>query len=162
MGDACRMNPDWADASFKALIAELARDSLTAQHELLKELRAGAGMLLAATSLIVSFLGSEVLARAGITPIALMALGAFVIGLLATMYVLVPRPEVRSDVPTKRLIALVDGTSRDPYDVIVELGSKARQANAPVIRVARDAYNVALGAVCLQACLWVVQLLTTM
>jgi hypothetical protein len=156
------MRPAGDDIGFEPLLAELARESLTAQHDVLRDLRTGAGMLLAATSLIASFLGSEVLQRSGISPLTAMALGMFVVGLLATMYVLVSRPEVRSDLPTSRLLAVVDSTSRNPYEVVVELCTTARRANAPVIRVVGGAYNVSLGSVCLQTGLWVVQLLATM
>lgn len=87
-------------------LAEIAYEaslrSLDKQEELLDEVRARTGLLLAASSLAASFLGRPALERAEPTIIAL-ALLAFAISTGASIYILLPK--------TKRFIFSLQGSA---------------------------------------------------
>jgi hypothetical protein len=65
--------------------------ALDKQERLLEELRARTGMLLAASSLAVSFLGPSALLHPSSKGLALLALAAFALTLGASLFVLIPK-----------------------------------------------------------------------
>ena len=64
--------------------------ALAEQEGALRDLRARAGSLLTAASLTVSFLGAHAL-QEGLDVVAWLAIGAFAVTLLGTLYVLLPK-----------------------------------------------------------------------
>lgn len=82
-----------ADNGLARLSYEAALRSLDKQDELLTELRARTGLLLAASSLAASFLGRPALERAEPVLIVL-ALGAFAVSIGASVYVLLPKKDL--------------------------------------------------------------------
>jgi hypothetical protein len=66
--------------------------SLDKQERLLEELRERTGLLLAASSLAVAFVGRPVFQEAD-TPVLVLGLAAFAISIAASVYVLLPKPE---------------------------------------------------------------------
>jgi hypothetical protein len=152
------------DKDVEAIIAELARQGLADQAQLVSEMRSGAGMLLAAGSLIASFLGSESLSRGGLTWVAWLAIAAFVTSMLTTLYVLVPKLSLRFSVPTTDVqAALTDAPV--PHEVhasVTKLGEALFGQNMPVMRRLQATYVTAVGAVAAQVILWVAQLAATM
>jgi hypothetical protein len=87
------------------LAHDLSRHALTHQEALLDELRARTGTLLAASSLVASFLGARALDRDGISWVAILALTSFAASVFACVYVLLPKP---------KLIFAVRGTTLQP------------------------------------------------
>jgi hypothetical protein len=73
------------------LAYELSRDALARQELALDELRARTGTLLAASSVVASFLGSRA-ADSGSGTLTVLALGAFVVSIAASLYILLPNP----------------------------------------------------------------------
>jgi hypothetical protein len=78
-------------ADLAALAFELSRKRLDQQERVLEELRSRTGVLLAASSLAASFLGQEAFGDSGWGLLAFVAAGAFLITMLASVYVLLPR-----------------------------------------------------------------------
>jgi len=72
------------------LAYELARDALAQQDKTLDELRARTGTLLAAASLVASFLGARAVDRGGFDWLNVLALVAFTSSALLSVYVLFP------------------------------------------------------------------------
>lgn len=78
------------DNDFARLSYEASLRSLDKQEGLLDELRARAGLLIAASSLAASFLGQPALAHAG-TALVVLALLAFALSVGSSLYVLMPK-----------------------------------------------------------------------
>jgi hypothetical protein len=81
-----RVGSSLAQLSFEASLR-----SLDKQERLLDELRARTGLLLAASSLAISFVGRPVFQEAD-TVVLVLGLLAFAISIAASVYVLVPKP----------------------------------------------------------------------
>ena len=152
------------DSALGTLLVDFERDALQAQHQLLKDLRAGAGMLLAATSLIASFLGSQALAHGGLTIVAWLAIGAFSLSLLAAVVVILPRPSLVFVVSSG---SLQESLPPRPSEAEIHAGLQrvvehTMAANAPVLESLHTVYEVAALSLGGQVFLWVVQLASTM
>jgi hypothetical protein len=74
------------------LAADVALRALASQAGVLDELRARAGTVLTASSIVASFMGSEAIRRGGFHAIALLALIAFGVSIVASIWVLLPKP----------------------------------------------------------------------
>src|SRR5215210_154823 len=70
---------------------QLALRALGQQEQALTELRARTGTLLTASSLIASFLGAQALARNGLSVWVVLALIAFGVSVVLSIYVLLPK-----------------------------------------------------------------------
>jgi hypothetical protein len=79
------------DNSLEQLAFDASMRSLDKQERLLEELRARTGLLLAASSLAVSFVGRPVFQDAD-TVVLVLGLVAFAISIAASVYVLLPKP----------------------------------------------------------------------
>jgi hypothetical protein len=79
------------DNELARLAFEASVRSLDKQERLLDELRARTGLLLAASSLAISFVGRPVFQEAD-TIVLVLGLVAFAISIAASVYVLVPKP----------------------------------------------------------------------
>jgi hypothetical protein len=79
------------DNGLARLAFEASLRSLDKQERLLDELRARTGLLLAASSLAISFVGRPVFQEAD-TLVLVLGLLAFAISIAASVYVLVPKP----------------------------------------------------------------------
>jgi hypothetical protein len=78
---------------YEQLAYEAAQRALDKQERLIDELRGRTGLLLAAVSLAASFLGREAFAGDPKEGLAILALGAFLIAVAASVYVLLPKTE---------------------------------------------------------------------
>lgn len=76
---------------FEQLAYEAALRRLDKQESVLNEVRARTGILLAASSLAASFLGRDAFEQPASAAIAVLALLAFVVSIVASVYVLIPR-----------------------------------------------------------------------
>lgn len=70
---------------------ELSLRALNQQEGVLNELRARTGTLLAASSLVASFLGARAAIAGAFSWLTVLGLGAFAITILGGLYVLIPR-----------------------------------------------------------------------
>jgi hypothetical protein len=80
-----------SSADLAGLAFEQSQKRLDKQERVLEELRARTAVLLAASSLAASFLGNEAFGRAGWDATAVVAAAAFLVTMLAAVYVLLPR-----------------------------------------------------------------------
>jgi predicted PurR-regulated permease PerM len=81
-------------ADLQKLAYDSALRALDKQEGLVEELRSRAGVVLAAASLAVSFLGRRGLAGPGPDALALLALLCFVVAVAAAVFVLLPKPSL--------------------------------------------------------------------
>ncbi|TML12602.1 MAG: hypothetical protein E6G33_13275 [Actinobacteria bacterium] len=77
--------------NLQGLSYELSLRALGQQERGLEELRNRTGTLLAASSLVASFLGARAIDRVGVDGIALVPLLAFILSVLLSVYVLAPK-----------------------------------------------------------------------
>jgi hypothetical protein len=82
------------NGEFERLAFEAALRGLDKQEKLLEELRARTGVLLAASSLAVAFLGQQGFTDPDPKAVAVLALGAFVASILASVYILYPKKQL--------------------------------------------------------------------
>jgi hypothetical protein len=76
------------------LAYEASRQGLAQQEQVLNELRGRAGTLLAASSIVASFLGSRALQDGDIDALAIAALVAFVLSVVAALWILAPKRDL--------------------------------------------------------------------
>jgi len=82
------------DGALEQLAHEASLRALDKQERLLEELRARTGILLAASSIAVSFLGDAVLGQSSAPVLEVAAVAAFVISMAASVYVLAPERDL--------------------------------------------------------------------
>jgi hypothetical protein len=80
-----------SSAELAELAFEQSQNRLDKQERVLEELRARTAVLLAASSLAASFLGNEAFGESGWDATAVVAAAAFLVTMLAAVYVLLPR-----------------------------------------------------------------------
>lgn len=78
------------EGKLERIAYEAALNALAEQESALRDLRARSGSLLTAASLTVSFLGAKALEE-GLDVVAWLAIAAFAMTLLGTLYVLLPK-----------------------------------------------------------------------
>jgi hypothetical protein len=154
------MHANPAHDGLQELAYELSRGALARQEEVLNELRARTGTLLAASSIVASFLGSQA-TQEGSGPLTILALAAFVVSVGASMYVLVPK---------EGLIFALRGSVlfEEEYDEPGGLPETYRrlaywldtyyESNHPTVRWMFRGYWIAAIAVLGQVLLWVLEL----
>jgi hypothetical protein len=81
-------------SDFERLAFEAALRGLDKQERLLEELRARTGVLLAASSLAASFLGQQAFKDPHPGGLAVLALAAFVVSIVTSVYILLPKKEL--------------------------------------------------------------------
>jgi hypothetical protein len=77
-------------ATLEQTTYELAVRALAQQEQALTEIRSRTGTLLTASSLIASFLGAEAIGRNGLNAWIVLALVAFGLSVVLSIYVLLP------------------------------------------------------------------------
>jgi len=148
-------------ADLERLAYELSAAALARQESALDELRGRAGTLLAASSLVASFLGGQVVAQPT-GPFAIGALTVFVISVAATLNVLVPR---RSLIFGLRGSVLVAAERERPVGLAETYRRLARwteryiDGNERVVNRLSRSFQIATGAVVAQVLFWVVEVI---
>ncbi len=134
--------------------------ALAEQENALRDLRTRAGTLLAASALTVSFLGTQSLDRDGLSLVAWLAIGTFVMSLAASIYVLVPESEMSFSLDAAKLDR--DGSSEANLPVLQAHVARSildrRVANQPHLDRLALGYRRGAFALLAQAALWVVGL----
>lgn len=152
------MRPRGHGDSFEEILLDTALWALAEQEAALRDLRARAGTLLAASALTVSFLGTQTLDRDGLSVIAWLAIGAFLVSLLAAVHVLVPESNASFSLDSSRLRPMLSPLQGDPASMIQQLGrsvSHRRTANQPLLDRLSISYRLGALALLAQAALWI-------
>jgi hypothetical protein len=79
---------------FERLAYEAALRGLDKQEGLFEELRARTGVLLAAASLAASFLGQQAFQQSRARTLAIIALAAFLVAIVASIFILMPKEDL--------------------------------------------------------------------
>ncbi|HEY2479590.1 MAG TPA: hypothetical protein VGI17_12785 [Solirubrobacterales bacterium] len=136
-------------ADLEKLAYEFALRALDKQERLVEELRARAGVVLAASSLAVSFLGGRGLAGPGPVGLALLSIFCFVVSVGAAIFLLLPKPGLAF---TATAASVLDGLSAfrgDPAELYRRAGNNLDRvwaANDAAIRRLSAAFAIALCA----------------
>jgi hypothetical protein len=142
-------------------LEKLAYDSalraLDKQEHLVEELRARGAVILAASSLAVSFLGRRGFAGPGPEGLALVVLVCFVASVGAAVFVLMPKKSLRFSIPASDVIAYLFDFRDAPGELFRRaadlLDRLWEQNDATIHRVGRALF-IAATALCLEvACL---------
>lgn len=146
-------------------LAELAYDvgvrALDHQDRLLDELRARTGTLLAAASIVASFLGATAIDRAGLGVVGIAALIAFITSICACVYVLLPKRSLVLSLSGTVLIEQALAAELDlaeTYRYLAYWTEEFRAANVATVNALFTWYRVAVFALLVEVCLWAAQL----
>jgi hypothetical protein len=142
--------------TYETLMLDAALLALAEQENAVRDLRARAGTLLAASALTVSFLGTQTLDRDGLSLVAWLAIMMFVLSLTASVGVLIPNSEMSFSLdPTE----LNDDPVRDERLPAAQLQIAQavidrRAANLQKFDRLAISYRMGARALLLQAGLW--------
>jgi hypothetical protein len=148
------------EVAIQQLADELSRAALSRQEEVMNELRARTGTLLAASSIVASFLGSRA-SDQGSGALTLIALVAFVASVAACIYVLAPKDGLIFALRGSVLFeAEYDEPGRVPetYRRLAYWLESYYDENHETIRWMFRAYWAATVAILIQVLLWVLEL----
>jgi hypothetical protein len=143
------------------LAYELALRALDHQDGLLDELRARTGTLLAAASIVASFLGATAIDRGGLGFLAVGALVAFVMSIGASVYVLLPKRSLVFSINGPVVIEEAISAQLDLAETYLQLAywtEDFRSANVETVNRLFTWYRVAVFALLAEVCLWAAQL----
>ncbi len=136
---------------------DLSLRALGQQESVVNELRARTGTLLAASALVASFLGGRGIDAGGHTALTVIALVSFAASVVASVYVLLPKPAL---IFALRGTKLFEEEFADPgglaetYRRLAYWVEEYHGANEPAIQRLFGAYRIATAAVVLQVLLW--------
>jgi hypothetical protein len=134
------------DGALEQLAHEASLRALDKQERLLEELRARTGILLAASSIAVSFLGDAVLGQSSTPVLEVAAVVAFVISMGASVYILVPDRDLSFALSGPGLYAAAydhrTDMARVHRDIALELHFAWENNSQTVVSVAK-AYRIA-------------------
>ncbi|HEX8065077.1 MAG TPA: hypothetical protein VF520_00985 [Thermoleophilaceae bacterium] len=134
---------------FERLVYETVRHGLARQEEVLRELRAGTGVLLGGASVAASFLGREAFDGDAWLPLVALALGAFAVSMVTSIYVLVPSRDLSFTQPASVLYAALYDFREEMSEVYrriaYDLDRVWERNDARLTRLTR-AWRVAAGA----------------
>jgi hypothetical protein len=144
--------------SLERIVLDASLRALAEQEAGLRDLRARAGTLLAASALTVSFLGTQALDRDGLDLVSWLAIAAFMTSLSATVQVLLPESGVNFAIGSEQLDARLWAVRDDLNRIHRELtrwATDRRIANQSVLDRLSASYRVAAMALLTQAGLWI-------
>ncbi len=134
-----------------ALAFESSRDSLRQQAALLDELRSRAGTLQTASSIVASFLGSQVLKSGNAGYLGFVALTCFVVSILGCLWIVLPHEGVIFAISGSTLYTeQYDQPIEETHRLLAYWFEDFQRANERVIDRLFNAYRVAGGAVLAQ------------
>lgn len=121
-------------ADLEKLVYESALRALDKQERLVEELRARAGIVLAASSLAVSFLGGRSLGGAGSEALALLSVVCFLVSVGAAIYLLLPKAGLVLAVPAAGVIDGLFAYRDDPAELYRRAADNSIAHGRPTIR----------------------------
>jgi hypothetical protein len=153
--------PESHPGELHRLAYELSLHALNHQENSVDELRNRTGTLLAASSLVASFLGSRAIDTGGVSWLFALALTAFGLSVLASIYVLLPKENlifaIRGSVLFEEEFAEPGGLAETHRRLAYWLEGYRDQNQPTVDRLFRR-YRWAASAVLVQVILWSVDL----
>jgi hypothetical protein len=147
--------------SLERIVLDASLRALSEQEAGLRDLRARAGTLLAASALTVSFLGTQTLDRDGLSLVTWLGIGAFVMSLLATVHVLLPEAKLSFSIDASRVYRELWPLQDDLMELQREVARWATRRhldNQPLLDALGFSYRLAAFALLVQAGLWTVGL----
>jgi hypothetical protein len=139
---------------------DAAVSALAEQEGALRDLRARSGSLLTAAALTVSFLGARALEE-GLDAVAWLAIAAFVLTLLATLYILLPKDGLIFALDGPELYVALWRIRDDEQEVHRTLAywiSSFRASNKPTLDRLYLAFRLGTAALIAQVVLWAAEL----
>jgi len=133
-------------ASLEQAAYEIAVRALGQQEQALTELRARTGTLLTASSLIASFLGAQAIARNGLSVWIVLALVAFGISVVLSIYVLLPKDGLIFALDAPETYAALYDVRDDHDEVDRRLAywmQEFRETNHPTVARLTSAFEIA-------------------
>jgi hypothetical protein len=133
-------------ASVEELAFDLARESLSAQRDVLKDVRARSATLLTASSVVTSFVGGRSIDAVGLNAMTATAIVAFFFAVLPAIYVVAATSEGSFSIEGARFyadLAATDVSLEEAYIALAEEIRGARQTNRPL--VLRALWSLRLG-----------------
>jgi hypothetical protein len=123
-------------ASVEELAFDLSLDSLSAQRDLLRDVRARSATLLTASSIVTSFVGGRAVDAVGLDVITVIAVVAFFSTLLPAIYVVTASAEGSFSIDGARLyaeLAPAGASLEEAYVALTEDIHRVRRANRPLV-----------------------------
>ena len=133
-------------ASVEELVFDLSRESLSAQRDVLKDVRARSATMLTASSIVTSFVGGRAIDRVGLNAITVVAAVGFFLTLLPAIYVVTTSAEGSFSIDGARLyadLAPAEASLEEAYVALAEEIRGTRQGNRPLVR--RTLWSLRLG-----------------
>ena len=149
------------DTEIGRLAYDLSLRALNQQERTVDELRARTGTLLAASAIVVSFLGAQAIDRSGFGVLGTAALAAFVVSVVPLIYILLPKTQLRFSV--KGSVLFIEGVARDEpaaetYRWLANWIEDGSYDNDAIIGRLFFWFRVAAAALVLEIVLWTVHL----
>jgi hypothetical protein len=141
------------EGDFEKLAYELALRGLDKQENLLEELRARTGVLLAVSSLAASFLGQQAFRHPSPPGLALVALASFVVSVAAGVFILVPGKRLYFSIRGRGLLDRLYAVRGDRAELYRRLTYDLDHfwaVNNQTIQLLTRAYEIAAGALILE------------
>jgi hypothetical protein len=136
-------------ADLEKLAYDSALRALDKQERLVEELRARASVVLAASSLAVTFLGGRGFGGPGPVALAVLALLSFVVSVSAAAFVLLPRYDLKFSVSASGVISNLAEFRDDPGGLLARAADffdRLWEQNVPVVHRLGQVLSVAVAA----------------
>jgi hypothetical protein len=159
MTDAATPGPG---ATREEVAYEAAQRALELQSDAFKELRARTGTLLAAASLAASFLGGQAIRAAGLGPLSIIGLLAFLATVIPCLYLLLPEQKLHFGLEGGPLYERLyrDGVEApaEVHRVVAYWLDDVFRANLPRLHHLFRVYTAAAAALGLEVIFWALQI----
>jgi hypothetical protein len=148
-------------ASVEELVFDLSLDSLSAQRDVLEDVRARSATLLTASSIVTSFVGGRAIDSTGLSVVTSGGIVAFFVTLLPAIYLLAGTTDARFSIEGARLysdLASAEASLEEAYVALAGEIHAARRRNGPLVRHALWSLRLGFVALILEVILFLVAL----
>ena len=148
-------------ASVEELVFDLSLESLSAQRDVLKDMRARSATLLTASSIVTSFVGGRAIDVVGLNTITAAGVVAFFFSLLPAIYVITTGSGGSFSIDGARLyadLAPAQASLEQTYVALAEEIRVTRRANRPLVDRAFWSIRLGFSALILEAILFLAAL----
>jgi hypothetical protein len=148
----------------EVLALGFARDALDKQDAVLAELRARTGTLLAASSIVASFLGATAIGRDGLSLWSVAALIALAASLALCVVILLPRSDLSFSLDGPRVYEELYEFRGNPLEVHHRLAYDLRRRhedNQEIVERLFGTFRLACGSLACELALWALALAVT-
>jgi hypothetical protein len=148
----------------EVLVLAFARDALDKQDAVLAELRARTGTLLAASSIVSSFLGATAIGRDGLSGWSIAALVALAASLALCVAIFVPRSDLSFSIDGPRVYEELYALRGDPLEIHHRLAYDLRRRHTDNQRTVErlfGTFRLACGALGVELAAWALALAVT-